>query len=174
MLEQTVNLEINEAYLKLKASLLEKGCRVVSEDAPKRLIVRQGSLWGISPKTAQKTLNYNLEPAGSGTLVKCSSRLGSWWKNLTLIGTALSVIVVCVCVWISVDLDTFMMTQQASVWSWIASVDGYVDFQLGQAFVNLTRALALFLSFIIALEVVIYFYVQSRIDSYSREIWPMQ
>ena len=169
MLEKTVNLGIDDAYSQLKADLLGKGCKIVSEATPERLIVKQGSLWGISPKTAKKTLTCNLKPTDSGTKITSQSKLSADWINLTLIGTALSIVIVGLCLWISMDLDTFLVTGQPSVWSWIASVGNFVDYQLGDSFVNLTRVLALFLSAMIAIEVVIAFYAHSRIDVFAKE-----
>ena len=67
------------------------------------------------------------------------------------------------------DLDTFLVTSQPSVWSWITSVDSFIDYQLGESFVNLSRLLAIFLSAVIAMEVVIAFYAYSRIDRFAKE-----
>ena len=55
--QRIVNIKIEETYLKLKAVLVEKGCLVVSE-TPQQLLVKQGSLWGISPK-APKNHQHN-------------------------------------------------------------------------------------------------------------------
>ena len=153
LLERTVNLEIDKAYADLKAVLLEKGCKIISEEPPKQILVKQGSLWGMSPKTAKKIIEVNFAPVDSGTQVTCSSRLSSDWKNLTLVGCALAAVLVGLCLWMTVDLNAFMVTQKPSFWSWLVTVNGSVDFQVGQAFVNLTKALAVFLSVIILLEI---------------------
>ena len=174
MLDRTVSLGITEAYLKLKETLASKGCRTVSEDPPNRIVVVQGSLWGITPTNAKKTLSYNLNTVNSETRVTCSSRLSSDWKNLTLIGTALSIIVVGLCLWVSVDLDAFMVTRQTSFWSSIISVNSYVDLQLGAAFTNLMKALALFLSVMIVVEVVIALNAQRKVDAFSKQVWPIK
>jgi len=67
------------------------------------------------------------------------------------------------------DLEAFMITQQPSYWSWIASVDGYIDFQVGQMFVSLTKVLALFLVIILAVEVGVVVYARFRINSFAEE-----
>lgn len=59
------------------------------------------------------------------------------------------------CLWVSVDLDAFMVTMQTIFWSSIIAVNSYVDLQLGAAFINLMKALALFLSVMIVAEVAI-------------------
>jgi hypothetical protein len=169
LVERTVGLEIKNAYSELKALLLEKNCRIIAEEAPVLISVRQGSLWGISPVTAKKNVNYRLAAVESGTRITCSSSLAADWKNLTVIGSLLSVVVVALCLWMSMDLDALVTTQQQSYWSWIATVDGYIDFQTAETFAGLTRMLAVFLAIIIAAEVVIAVYVHSRINAFAEE-----
>jgi hypothetical protein len=170
MLEQTVNLPINDAYSKLKDNLLEKDCKLISEQPPECLVAKQGSLWGISPQNAKKKLTCKLKSTDSKTTITVSSKLSSDWVNITLIGTAFSIGIVGLCLWISVDLTTFLSTNQASTWSWIASVGSYVDHDLGESFVRLTWILSAFLSVIIASEIVIYLYAKKKIDAFAKEI----
>jgi hypothetical protein len=169
LFERTVSLGTNEAYADLKALLLRKGCKVVAEEPPTFISVKQGSLWGISPRTAKKVVSYRLSPIDSGTRISCSSSLASDWKNLTIIGSALSVLVMTLCWWIAADLEAFMITQEPSYWSWIAMVDSYIDFQTAQMFVGLTTMLAVFLAIIIALEAVIAVYAYFRINDFAEE-----
>lgn len=169
LVERTVSLEIEKAYTELKAVLLEKNCRITAEEAPTLISVRQGSLWGISPLTAKKNVNYRLVSVESGTRITCSSQLASDWKNLTVIGSVLSVVVVALCLWMSMDLDALVATQQQSYWSWIATVDGYIDVQTAEMFAGLTRMLAVFLAFILAAEVAIVVYVQFKINTFAEE-----
>ena len=169
MVERTVGLQIEQTFAELKALLLKRGCRIVAEEPPTYISIKQGALWGISSRTAKKVVSYHLAPVDSGTRIVCSSKLASDWKNLTIIGSALAVLVASLCWWIAIDLDAFMITQERSYWSWIATVDGYIDFQTGLMFVNLARMLAVFLAIIIALEVVIAVYVHLRIDTFAEE-----
>jgi hypothetical protein len=169
LFERTVGLGIEEAYAELKERLVERGCRIIAEEAPVLISVRQGSLWGIAPRTAKKAVTYRLAAVDSGTRITCSSALASDWKNLTLIGCALAVVVAFVCLWISMDLDAFVVTQQPSYWSWIVTVDGYIDFQTADTFAGLTRLLAVFLAIILAAEVVIVVYVHFRINAFAEE-----
>jgi hypothetical protein len=155
-------LGINEAYADLKALLLRKGCKVVAEKPPTFISVKQGSLWGISPRTAKKVVSYRLSPVDSGTRISCSSSLASDWKNLTIIGSALAVLVMALCWWIAADLEAFMITQEPNYWSWIGMVDSYIDFQTGQM-------LTVFLAIIIALEAVIAVYAHFRINAFAEE-----
>jgi len=169
LFEQTVSLGINEAYADLKALLLRKGCRIVAEEPPTFISVKHGSLWGISPRTAKKVARYSLSPVDSGTLITVSSSLASDWKNPTIIGSALAVLVMALCWWITADLEAFMITQKPSYWSWIVMVDSYTDFQTGQELVGLTRMLTVFLAIIIAIESVIAVYAYSRINAFAEE-----
>jgi hypothetical protein len=167
LLKRTVSLETDKAYADLKAVLLEKGCKIISEESPKQISVKQGSLWGMSPRTAKKTIDVNFAPVDSGTQVTCSSRLSSDWKNITVVGCALAALLVGLCLWMTFDLDAFMITQKPSFWSWLVTVNGSVDFQVGQAFVNLAKALAVFLSVIILLEILIVISVHTGIDRFA-------
>ena len=169
MLERTVGLKIEETYPKLKAALTANGCKVVSETLPNQIQLKQGSLWGISPKTAKKTITVNLEQVDEGTRLKISSKLASDWKNITLIGCTLAFVLVGICVWMATDLSTFMTTRVPSFWSWLVSVGNNVDLAASQAFVNLTWGLAAFLSVIILLEAAIVVYVRSKIDSFAQD-----
>lgn len=169
MVERTVSLEITKAYADLKALLLRKGCRIVAEEPPAFISVKQGSLWGISPRTAKKVVSCRLSPVNSGTRICCSSSLASDWKNLTIIGSTLAVLLMAFCWWIAADLETFMITREPSYWSWIAAVDGYIDFQAAQMLTTLTMMLAVFLAIIIALEAVIAVYAHIRINVFAEE-----
>jgi hypothetical protein len=170
LVERTVSLEIEKAYAELKGRLLEKNCKIIAEEAPVLISVRQGSLWGISPATAKKNVHYRLAAAESGgTRITCSSSLASDWKNLTIIGCVLSVVVIALCLWMAADLDALVTTQQQGYWSWIATVNGYVDVQTAQMFAGLTRMLAVFLAFILAAEAAIVVYVQFKINTFAEE-----
>ena len=169
MLKRTLNLEIEKTYADLKASLVSKGCKVLSEDIPKHLLVKQGSLWGMLPETAKKTVDFTFVAINSTTQVTASSRISSDWKNITIIGCALAAVLAGLCLWISVDLTAFLESGKASFWSWLASVNGNVDVSVAQTFVNLTKALAIFLSVVIALEIVVVAYAYRRIDRFAQE-----
>jgi hypothetical protein len=169
LLERTLNLKIDVAYPKLKDAYLDKGCKVISEEPPNQICFKQGSLWGIAPQTAKKTITVTLEQFDGGTRVKCSSKLASDWKNITLIGCALASVLVGLCVWMATDLSAFMVTREPSFWSWLVTVGGNLDVAVARAFVNLTWGLAFFLSVIIMVEAAIVVYARYRIDLSAQE-----
>jgi hypothetical protein len=164
-----VTLKIFEAYANLKATLLQKGCRVMAEEPPTLISIRQGSLWGVSPRTSKKTISYHLSNEDSGTRIAVASSLSSDWKNVTIIGSALSIILASLCWWIATDLEGFVVSQQPSYWSWIITNGNYTNLGLAQTFSGLTRGLAIFLAVVVLLEIIIYWYVNSRIDSFAEE-----
>jgi len=168
-MEKIVNSEIEKAYEELKSRLLKRGCRIITEESPERISVKQGSIWGISSTSAKKVLTCSLSPVASGTRISCSSSLASDWKNLTIIGSVLSVLIAGLCWWMAIDLEAFTVTQTPSYWSWLTTVGGYANFQLVQAFAGLARVLAVFLVIMMVLEVVIVVYVRSRINEFARE-----
>jgi hypothetical protein len=167
--ERNVDLKIGDAYAKLKEVLLKQGCKVVAEEPSTAISIVQGSLWGMTPRTAKKRVSYRLFPQNSGTRITASSSLTSDWKNLTIVGSALAVVLAAVCGWIALDLEAFMSTQQPSIWSWVATVNGYADLQVAQTLANLGSVLAAFLAVIIVLEVVIALYAHFRIESFAEE-----
>ena len=169
MFERTVNLEIDKAYADLKAVLFEKGCKIIYEEPPERILVKQGSIWGMSPTTAKKTVKFNLISVDAGTQVTCSSRLSSDWKNISIIGCVLAAVLIGVCLWMAFDLGAFMVSRKPSFWSWLITVSGNIDFQIGKALVSLTEGLAVLLSGIIVLEIVLLVYVHGRIERFAEE-----
>jgi hypothetical protein len=168
VLEQIINSEINKAYVDLKSVLTQDGCKIISEQAPKQLLVKQGSLWGMTPTGAKKKITINLTSVDTGTQVKSTSKLSSDWQNITLIGCVLAAVLVAVCGWMALDLTAFMTSGNASFWSWLATVNGRPDLQVSQSLVNLTEALAVFLLVIIILEVIDVIYVRGRIDNFMK------
>ena len=169
LLERNLSLAIDEAYDTVKAALAKRGCKIISELQPKQILVKQGSLWGVSPQTAKKTLKVTLVSVDSGAKVTCSSRLSSDWKNLSLFGCAFAVVLVGLCLWMALDLSSFIATHKTNFWSWIISVNGNINFQVGQAFVSLTKGLSIFLFVIILVEIAVIVYVRAKIDQFAVE-----
>jgi hypothetical protein len=167
--QTTVNLPIEDAHAKVKAALAERGAIVVSEDAPRGLVTRQGSLWGLSPKTAKKTIHVTLEQQCNQTAITYNSKLAADWKNITIIGCILAAILTAFCIWVASDLSRFMVDCNPGFWSWIITSGDTVKFQAGEAFVNLSWGLAVFLIIVIALEAAIYVYAQRHLEVYAKE-----
>ena len=168
LFDRTIALESEKTYANLKTLLLSKGCRVIADEAPNHLSVSQGSIWGVSPKTAKKVISYRFSSLDSGTRLTVSSTLASDWKNITLIGSAFSLIIAFLCWWIASDMDLLMTTQKPSYWGWIAMIDGYANLQVAQAVAALTRGLAVFLAVVVALEIIIFVYANSKMDDFAK------
>jgi hypothetical protein len=165
-----VNLTVQEAYEKIRTALDNEKCSFLVEESPKQIIVKQGSLWGISPNTAKKIIKIDFEPTDNGTRVNCLSKLASDWKNITLIGCVLAAILAGICIWMAADLSAFMSTNVPGVWSWLVTNDGYVNVLAERAFINLTLGLAVFLTVVIVLEAAIVVYDKSKIDVFAAKI----
>lgn len=168
MIEQNLNLTVEQAYENL-TTLLQKNCVLIIEEPSKRILVKQGSLWGLSPRTAKKMIDYRFSSTSSGTQIVVSSSLTPGWKNLTIIGSILSIMVAAFFWWISVDLEDFVMTHEPSFWSWLATSGSLTYTNLALSFINLTRWLAIFLVVAVFIEVIIYVYAQQGIDAIARE-----
>jgi hypothetical protein len=170
LLERTVSLEIDKTFAAAKAAFANKDSKITSENPPQQILIKQGSLWGTTPKTSKKMVEVNLVSVDSGTKITCSSRLSADWKNITLVGCVLAAVLVGLCLWMSFDLSAFLLSRKPSFWSWLITSNGIIDFQAGQAFEALTRILAAFLSVIILLEIVITVYARAKIDRVAEEI----
>ncbi len=165
--QTTVNFTVEEAYAKAKEALTRQNGTVISEEQPRRLVVGQGSLWGISPRTAKKTVTATFEAAEDKTSISYSSKLASVWKNVTIVGCVLAAALAGLCVWMALDLSAFMATSNPGFWSWLIISGGKVLFSAGDALVNLAWGLSIFLAIIIALEAAIYVYVGRNIEAYA-------
>ena len=170
MSKRTVDLNVEDAYQKLKTLLNGRGCKVISEASPKQITFLQGSLWGISPKTAKKTIHITLEPEPPKTTITYSSKLTSDWKNITIVGCILAAVLAGVCMWMALDLGAFLATGAPSVWSWLVTAEDQVEFRAGEAFVNLAWGLAIFLFVVIAVEAIVFVYARSRIEAFAAEV----
>lgn len=170
VVEQVVNMPLADAYEDLKTHLKQEGGKIVSETAPTELVVKQGSLWGLAPQNAKKFVTCTLSQHGPETKISCKSKISKDWVNITVIGIVLSIVMVGVCVWISLDLAHFLDTGLTTTWSWIASSGAYIDYNGGEYFINLTHMLAGFLIAVILAETVILFYARARVDLYIKEI----
>jgi len=168
LFKRTYNLEIDKAYQDLRSSLTGKGCKIISEDPPRHIVAVQGSLWGMSPSTAKKIVDVIFKAADSRTQVTCSSRLSPDWKKLTIVGCALAAVLVGVCLWMAFDLGVFTINGEPNFWSWLATVNGNVDFAVAQDLVNLTKALAFFLIVVIILEIAVAVYAHAKIDRFAQ------
>lgn len=167
--ELKADLNIEETYEKVTTILIEKGCSVVSDEAPNQLLVKQGSLWGLSPRTAKKNIKLKFETVNNKTSIKYSSKLASDWKNVTLVGCVLAFVIAVMCMWMALDLGKFMVDGGQSFWGWIITVGDQVEFQAGEAFINLAYGLTVFLSVIIVLEFAIVVYARSKIEVFVEE-----
>ncbi len=170
MQETVVSVGIEEAYSQLRTLLSQNNCRITAEQAPKNLRIKQGSLWGISPKTAQKTVVFQLSQNGSETQIESNSSLSPDYLKLTVIGCVFAVALALLCAWISLDLAGFAASQKPSFWSWLTEAGGYVDTQGAILLSNLTRVFAVFLAVTLALEAFVVAYVRSKINVFAEEI----
>jgi hypothetical protein len=164
LIQKTVNLKIDAAFVELKAELFNRNYKLVSEAQPNQLVVKQGSVWGLSPTSAQKVMTYNLTSIDTGTQITCNSKLSSKWINLTVIGTAFSIVLVAVCFWIAWDLTVFVSSGQAGFWSWLGSISSITLRQRTQGLVNFLWILGIGLLVVILVESVVAVYAYRKVD----------
>jgi hypothetical protein len=167
--EVIVSVGIDEAYAKLKAQLTQSKCRIVAEKAPESVSVVQGSLWGTSPKTAQKKTNYTLRQDASGTHVTSASALTAGYINLAVVGCVLSVALALVCAWIAFDLQAYVSIGVQGFWSWLAQAHGRLNADAASLFIGLAWILVAFLAATLVAEAVIVVRVRAKKDLFAEE-----
>jgi hypothetical protein len=165
-----VNAELNEVYSKLKASLTKNGCKIITQEAPKTILVIQGSLWGTSAKTAQKKSQYELHQESQGTRIVSNSSLTSGYINLTLSGVALSIGLMLLCIWIALDLQAYSSMGVQGFWGWLAQIHGKIDLDVAALFIKLGWILAAFLAVTLVAESIVITKVRSKINVFAEEI----
>jgi hypothetical protein len=168
LVEKIVGLDVEKTYAKLKTVLVESGCKIVSEQPPASVSVIQGSVWGISPKTAKKIVTFALSSEGSESKIAASSRLASDWRKLAVAGIVLSAIVALLCLWIGFDLQAFATRSELSFWSWIVT-GSPVGLVLANLVAKLSFGLAVFLTIVIVLEVFVMFHASRKVDAFANE-----
>jgi hypothetical protein len=169
MNERIVNLKIKEAFEKLKQLIILKSYSILNEESPSILTIKQGSIWGISPRTAKKIVTFNLQPVKSGTSIKYSSKFAPKWKNLTIAGDLLSSFLILLSLWITIDLELSLLNRAPSFWSWIATYANIITFSALQSFSFLAKLLFFFLIVILLVESVIVIYSYLNVNLIAEE-----
>jgi len=169
MNERIVNLKINEVFGKLKQLIILKGYSILNEESPSILTIKQGSIWGMTPRTAKKIVTFNLQPLKSETSIKFSSKLAPKWKNLTIAGYVLSSFLILLSLWITIDLELSLLNRAPSFWSWIATYANIINFSALQSFSFLSKLLFFFLIVILLIESIIVIYSYLKVNLIAEE-----
>lgn len=170
MSERIIKLETNEIYSKMKQFFLDRDYQILVDTPPDNLSIKQGSIWGILPRTAKKIINYRFYSKQSETEIRFSSSFAPEWKNLTIIGYIVSFFLVGLSFWISVDLEHYLITGTEGFWSWIATSINTSGFSSAQSFSELARILALFLILVLIVETFLVFYSRYKLNDVANEI----
>jgi hypothetical protein len=163
------NDQNNQLFHDLKALLAKNKCRIVYEDVPKQVTVIQGSLWGTSPKTAQKKVTFTLTQDHEGTEITSNSRLTSSYINFALVGCVFSVALLLVLGWIALDLQSYAVNG-LGFWSWLAQTGGQYNPDKAAVFIQMSWILAAFLACSIVVEAFIILKVRSGIEVFAKEV----
>jgi hypothetical protein len=171
--EAVVALEVGEAYSQLKGLLVQKSCRVVAEELPTGMVAEQGSLWGVTPRTAKKTIRYRLFASNSETRVTVKSQMSSDYVKFTVFGCGFAVALALWCAWLSADLGALAAGQKEGYWSWLVESGGYVNVQGALMLSDLTLAFVFFLAVTLALEAFVVAYVHFKINDFAEDTLKM-
>ena len=148
---------------------MDKDCAIIVDTPPVFLSIKQGSIWGISPRTAKKIINYSFTSKQSRTQIRYSSEFAPDWKKLTIVGYIFSFLLIGLSLWISIGLQNYILTGNPGFWAWIAKSNS-TSLSLAQSLSNLTRILALLLIAVLAVETFIVLYSYYKINDSAEEI----
>lgn len=167
MSTRNVSTEIKSSYSELKGILLDKGCKIISEESPTHIIVSHGSLRGVSPRNAKKVVDYRILPHNSGARIISQSSVSSDWANLTLWGNVAAAVVAMIFWWIASDITNLLVDGKSGYWTWLTGAFGYPNIQYAFFMVNITKALSVVLLVTIILEILDVFIVYRRINMFA-------
>jgi hypothetical protein len=165
-----VRTGVEGTYSNLKELLLEKDCKIVSEEPPKHILVRHGSLRGVSPRNAKKVVDSRIFPHTPGSRIVFQSSISSDWENLTLWGNVAAGFVAAMFWWIASDIANLLADGKPGYWTFLAGAFGYPNVQYADFMVSITRALSIVLMATIVLEVLDVFIVHRKINTFAEEI----
>jgi hypothetical protein len=165
--EKITSLSIEQAYSRLKAILLKNNCKIVEENPPELITVKQGTLNGILPRSAKKVVRFHLFVETEGTKVVSDTKIADDWKYLTLFGSVFASVLVGVFVWVAMDMEKFLETAQSSYWTWLSQAFGYPDLYKTLFTINVFKVAAIFLFGTIIFEFVDVLYVYPRKEVFA-------
>ncbi len=169
MTETIVDREIERVYDRLKTHLSRAKCKIICEDAPNSVSVVQGSLWGITPKTAQKTVTFKLRNDAIGIQIPASSALTKGYWALTGAGIVFSTLVLLVCIWMATNLQAYISTGFAGFWGGLGQTNGAFDAFKANMLVRLCWTFTAFLIISLVIEAFIIVYVKTELSVFAKE-----
>ena len=167
MSARNFSTEVKRTYSELKRILLDKGCKIISEESPTHIVVSHGSLRGVSPRSAKKVVDFRISPHNSGARIVSQSSVSSDWANLTLWGNVAAAVLAAIFWWIASDITNLLVDGTSGYWTWLAGAFGYPNIQYAFFMVNLTKALSVVLLVVIILEILDVFIVYRRISLFA-------
>lgn len=166
---RNVSAEIERTYSELRGILLEKKCTIISEEPNKHIVVRHGSLRGVSPRNAKKVVDYRIHPHNSGSKIISQSSISSDWANLTLWGSIAAGFMAAVFWWIASDITDLLVNGKSGYWAWMAGAFGYPNVQYTFFMANVTKTLAVVLAITVLLEILDVIIVYRKINTFAEE-----
>ncbi len=144
--QKVLATQIDQTFARLKALVTERKIRTVSEQPPTHLTTLEGSVWGTSPKTAQKKTTYTLTQHPAGTRIQSHAALSRAYLLLTLAGYVACGVLMVVCIWMGLSLDG------------------------AGALVGLGWVLAVFLAIALVAETIVLLWIRARLQASTEEI----
>ncbi len=170
MREMMLKVEAEEAYKKLRILLPKKECTLIAEEPPRIIIAIQGSLWGMSPRTAKKQLRFQVSPKTLETQISATSKLSSDYVKFAAAGCVFAIALIILLAWINIDIRVFAETQTQTTWNWLVQKGTFPNPQGVQLLTRLTQTFEIFLSIVTALETIVVAYIRFKIDYFAEDI----
>jgi hypothetical protein len=161
---------IDQAFKGLKKILLGSNYTIISEKTHTYICVTQGSLRGILPLSAKKVVSFFLTSDRKGTKISSSSQISDDWKNLALYGSIITVALIGIFSWITIDMNSYIETARPNFWAWLVQIYGPQGSWGAIFLIELIQSLAIFLVFTILFEILIVIYVYPRKNAFSRQV----
>jgi hypothetical protein len=169
--ETTLNKNIQETYTNLKTKLKQQKCQIIAEDPPNTILAIQGSIWGTSPKTAQKKITYTIQQTPKGTNITNTSSLTSAYITFTVVGCVFSVALLALCIWIALDLQAYAANGVVvGFWGWLSQTGGQFDADKAAVFIRLSWILVTILVGSLSVEAYIIWKVHSGIGVFAQDM----
>lgn len=160
MIEKVVSHQLSATFVELKAILAASKCKLVGEKPPNFISVEQGSIWGVTPKSIKKKINFYLSANNSSTKISAYSEL------------ATSVIILAILTW-PLALGSITFAKGLAIRLDIEANQWYTSPEARQSYralANLVRICIYAFLALAILDTILTIIGYIRVDSFAKEI----
>jgi len=165
MLERVTVLAPNKAYEELRRILLREKCKIIEEDAPKKIVVEQGSWLDCSPGTYKKKISFYFVPYNSGTRIVSNTSRPPEKIAETIIGIIICTLIIGFLWWLILDVKAYIEEARSSIGGWLLELLGYTGFRQALVLINILEFLVFILVGIVVFGIIseVYCYAKREV-----------